>query len=550
MVFFVFAGYTLFYNKAFSGYEARGAHIWLSGATVKFVNNWLAEGPVNLRFLMLEYPRSIELPGLTQRGAYISYPPGAMLPVYLAAKLLGKAEIQIGFIKKFLTLKFLLDTLLVCFVAYSVFRWTLRLKDRKMAAFVSIIFTLCWMCIPINLYYLRNAYFADQCVISVVMAFILLEIYDDYFSEKSTKPLLRFTYTSLKFLVSLFGVLTDYYFLFVLFVSWLVKIIPLFRVKDPVKNIIRSSFVYVLPVLSGIGLFLLQLTTVPDFKNIIINKMMYRMFSNDDWRGGIKIIAIAKGFALTYSWVLVFIAMFASLFIFIFLKQRNNRTFIVNHHSLFGFMIILYVPPVLQVLVLQQHSAIHEFSLLKFAFPVLFSVVLLVFFVFHLKGAFHACFLLRIENGDSLHKIKISVFFSLITVALVLLSALLNADPDYYQSRMGKPVSYERENLIRANYEFNDVYFSFTESIDANPPQYLAISKKLVYKIDRLADINGRFPNLSNAARILLMVHKDDSLKPAHILETERDALKDASLLFSSDHYGVYGIGTADGIRP
>jgi hypothetical protein len=374
------------------------------------------------------------------------------------------------------------------------------------------------------------------------MAFILLEIYDDYFSEKSTKTSMRDIYTVLKFLVSLFGVLTDYYFLFVLFVSWLVKIIPLFRVKGAVKNIIRSSLVYVLPVLSGMSLFLLQLTAVPDFKNIIINKMIYRTFSSNDWRGGIKIIAIAKNFVLTYSWIAVFFAVFVALLVFIFFKQRGNRTFMANCHFLFGLILMLYAPPVLQVLVLQQHSAIHEFSLLKFAFPVLFSVVGLTFFAFYFKGILYACFFLKIEKGGSWHKATISVFFSLIIVVLIFLCVTVNANTDYYKSRMGKPVSYERENLIRANYEFNDVYFSFTESIGANPPQYLAISKKLVYKIDHLADINRKFPNLSNTARILLLVHKDDSLKSVQILETERHALKNASLLFSSDHYGVYEI--------
>jgi hypothetical protein len=88
MTVFVCAGYKCFYNNAFSGREARGAHIWLSASTVKFVNNWLKEGPIKLKFIMYEYPDSIEFNSLAERSAYISYPPGAIIPPYILAKLL------------------------------------------------------------------------------------------------------------------------------------------------------------------------------------------------------------------------------------------------------------------------------------------------------------------------------------------------------------------------------------------------------------------------------------------------------------------------------
>jgi hypothetical protein len=102
---------------------------------------------------------------------------------------------------------------------------------------------------------------------------------------------------------------------------------------------------------------------------------------------------------------------------------------------------------------------------------------------------------------------------------------------------MGVPESFERENLIRANYNFNDVYISFTESIKANPPQNLAISKKLIYKIDDILEIYQKFPKLMSDARILLVV---DTKKPSHILEKEKNAIRNADLLFSSDRYSVY----------
>jgi hypothetical protein len=543
MTVLVYTGYKYFCNTAFTGHEARGTHIWLSASTVKFVNNWLKEGPFNLHFLMLEYPDSIEFNNLSEREVYISYPPGAVIPPYILAKLLHKPEIQIGFIKQFLKIKFLLDVLLVCFIFYSVFRRILRRKNRKATATTAVILSICWMLMPINLYYLRNVYFSDQCVISVVLLFFLLEIYDSYFSAKTIKSPLRCVYFVFKFFISLFGVLTDYYFLFVLFISWLVKIVPLFKAKYLLKNIISSSLVYVLPVLLGIGLFISQIMAVPNSKSIVINKMKYRMFSDSEWHGGNKIIAIAKSLAENYYFGTMFVIAFIFMLVFLFAKNRNNKTFTEKYRPLFDFALILYIPPVLQVLVLQQHSAVHEFSLLKFSFPIIASVVWLVVLYLELKGMENARFVIQIENDKRLHKIKITAVYLLSIAGSVLLCSIPAVYADYYyEARKGEPVSYERENLIRANDDFNDVYFSFTESIEANPPQFLAVSRKLIHKIDNLANIGEMFPHLKPSARILLVVNKNNRDKPKNILENEQNAVKDGVLFVSSQNYDIYEI--------
>jgi hypothetical protein len=543
MAVLVCAEYTRLYNDAFTGHDARGAHIWLSASTVKFVNNWLKEGPLNLNFIMYECPDSIEFNNITERSAYISYPPGAVIPPYLLAKLLHKDEIQIGFIKQFLKVKFLFDSLLVCFIAYSILRFTLRLKQRILAALASVMLSTSWMCIPINLYYLRNVYFSDQCIISVVLFYILLEIYDEYFSRTS-QTALKYIYFGLKFTVSLYGVLTDWYFFFVLFTSWLVKIIPLFKVKNAIKNSVFPSFVYVLPVLSGISLYILQITMVPDYKAVILNKMKDRTFFGDTGTEEYnKIVILAENFVKNYSFGWILIAVLVILSILVLASNRKNKSFLTNHKRLFSIIPMIYAPPFLQVLVFQQHSAIHEFSLLKFALPVTLSVIMLSSLALELKKMFSARFSPQTENNNDLQKMSGSAFYAYIIAASVLLSGMVNGDKyGYLKYHIGIPVSYERENLIRANYHFNDVYFSFTETIDANPPEFLAVSKKLIYKIENISDISRKFPNLKPDARILLMVNKNDPGKPAQIQEKEQSVLHegDTQLIFSSENYDVW----------
>jgi hypothetical protein len=400
------------------------------------------------------------------------------------------------------------------------------------------------MCLPNNLYYLRNVYFSDQCIITVVLVFVLLEIYDNYFSEKSTK-LFRFFYFSLKFLVSLFGVLTDWYFLFVLFVSWLIKIIPLFKIKKAAKSIFLSSAVYVLPVLLGIGLFILQIMTIYDFENIILNKMRYRILDTSAIQGN-KLLAIAKGFISAYSIGSCFIAALVILSLYFFIKNRKNKMFLDEYKPLFDIMLLIYVPPVLQILVLQQHSAVHEFSLLKFALPIICSLVLLPVMLLDLKGLKRAKLAVLFENGNESRKIFISALFPCIVLFSIPIVGMANTNRYYLRSRMGISESYERENLIRSNYNYNDVYFSFTESIEANPPQYLAISKKLIHKINSMSDIDTLFSCLSISTRILLIVNNNNAYKSPEIIEKEQNALQEARLIFYSENYSVYEIGNAE----
>jgi len=535
MLLLVCCGYSVFYNNAFSGYEAQGTHIWLSASTVKFVNNWLKEGALKLNFIMYEYPDSIEFNNTAERGAYISYPPGTIFPPYILAKLLHKSEIQVGFIKQFLKMKFLLDTLLVCLIIYSIFRVTLRLSRYNMAIISSIVLSLSWMCLPINLYYLRNVYFADQCIITVVLFFILLEIYDEYFSKE---PLLKYLYLGFKFILSMYGVLTDWYFLFVLFVSWLVKIVPLIKSRDNFKKFVFTSFVYVLSVLLGLGLFYVQIMRVPNYNSVILSKMINRIYAGNDWHGN-KLLAIRNNFIDNYSfWGLLLVI----LLVYIFIKTIISKSSFGKNKELFSISAIIYLPPALQVLVLQQHSAVHEFSMLKFALPVIFAIVMLNVYIFRIKKMTNATIVIQIENDSELRNIKVQLLYLIIIVSSILFSGILNINKYNYPSRISIPVSYERENLIRSNYSFSDVYFSFTESIDANPPQYLAISKKLIYKIDSVPEIYEKFPNLKPDARILLMVKKGDLDKSQQTIENEQNIIKTAHVLFSSENYDVYEI--------
>jgi len=74
--------YTVEIRKPYFGELSDGLSMFLTGSTLEFAKNWYIEGPLNLKFGMFENPRSIEFTNLSSRGAYLSYLPGSIIPIY------------------------------------------------------------------------------------------------------------------------------------------------------------------------------------------------------------------------------------------------------------------------------------------------------------------------------------------------------------------------------------------------------------------------------------------------------------------------------------
>ncbi len=93
LLMFVFvAGFSLYQRSEFFGKLGLEHHQWLTGSTLKFVDNWKHDGLWNDRALMLEYPRSIERPTLTSRGIYPSYLSGAALEIFTVSQIVPFAS--------------------------------------------------------------------------------------------------------------------------------------------------------------------------------------------------------------------------------------------------------------------------------------------------------------------------------------------------------------------------------------------------------------------------------------------------------------------------
>lgn len=536
-----------------SNYNSQnGAHIWLSSSTIKFTNNWLKEGPFNLKFIMYEVPESIEINTLDSQEAYISYPSGCILPPYLIAKILGKSEIDISFIKHMLEAKYLLDVILISLIMYSILRFCLKIKSNISNILISMIISMFWMILPNNLYYLKNIYFSDQLIITIVLLFTLFEIYNSFIKEHKSK-ILRYMYYIFKFLIILYGVLVDYYFLFVVFIAFLVEIIPLTcnlikNKKFKVTTVLKNSVTYVIPVIIGISLFFVQIINVENFISILTGRARYRLSTiSQSFDTNTEIyknfLAVYGKTGLVFMLIVFFIIILLTVISLVrYFKNNARKEELLNKLVKLG--LIIYIPPIMQVLILRNHSAVHEFSTLKFGLPFIFGIVIFTYIIFKVcKISLNSNLVLNIESDEAKKYIKLPIFclFILISIISITLSKdLKNRAIDYYNFRTTGNITYELENLIKQNSEFEDVFFSYTYEINANPPMNLSVSNKLVYKIKEYEDINEKFPNIDKKANILFVIEKNNLTKNNELVKKENDIINNSNLMSESENYYIY----------
>lgn len=500
--------------------ELQGTNSWLSASTIKFVNNWLEKDPLILSFVNYESPASIEFNNVTERGPYISYPSGCTLFVYIFAKLFGKTAIDISFLKHFQMICFWIEVLLFGLFIYRFLeRNNVKSElERTIAAFAS---ASLWFLLPTNVWYLANVYFSDQCIILFVMVFLVIE-YEYLFAEKATtKRLLN----GIRAFTIFCGILIDYYFWIMSFVAFVLEIVYYVRNHNRERALCCILW-YALPTLLAIAFYMYQLMSIPNWLTILEYKFLVRT--------GVEQIDLGDGNYTTFNWILralIYNYIYAlgigsNMNLGIYLLYLLVITHIVTlNHILEPFkkaknyikdpvfqrnilvLIIGFISPILQVILLSSHSAIHEFSMIKLSWcaailPIVLSLIFSNFLDFSNWS----------HNSEGK---KYSSFFHSFIIIFIFVLIITNIPFSSRAFNLSRFTSdhhnYVLANILHSNTSYEHVCFSFTEDIPENPPHELSVSKKRVYKINNLSDIKSMFPNLSSKAVRILVINKNKS---------------------------------------
>lgn len=516
-----------------------GTHSWLSGSTIKFVNYWLEDGAKNLKFTNYESPASIEFNELDDRTPYLSYPSGETFFVFIFAKILGRSQISVSFLHKFQMIMFVIEALLLAGFVYYFLSRTIKLKKELGKIVISVLTAMLWVLLPTCSYYLLNVYYSDQCVILWVMAIILVE-YLYRTSEKKKNTILKV----IRSIIVFSGLLIDYYFwilTFFLFVAEIWNVCLTKRKGERKKEIISILLWFGIPAILAVLLFYIQLIQTNDWFKIMTGKFAMRVVGREndtlDW----ELATIGKNFANAFSldavminYLLWIFAGIAIISLVLMTSKKKFKSLVTNPGISIVFFSIVAI--VVQIYFLKQHSAIHEFSMIKVGWAVAILPILISLVITYAFGG---------APNTSFHFFnkKIGAFSSVYAISFLMVCAVVGAPFSaikFVNDRV-EIVKYDFEEMVDENTDYNDVLFSFSKEIVMNPPQSLAISNKRIYKIKEVKDIEEKFPDLSSEAVKVLVVEKTAELDKEK--KAQQDCLvKNADVRIETGSYYLYDL--------
>ena len=367
--------YAVFHFKYRVEYDKlAGDNIWQSASTIKYADMWLEEGPDALHFTAYENFPSIEFASLEDRTPFISYPSEHTLLVYLAARAAGRTEIDISFLKHFQLLLFALEALVLGLFLY-IFMLDIGYRSRAGRIVFAAAGAILWTLFPVNTYYLANIFFTDQSVIFWLFWFILT---DYMIHRKGSRTALRRLLTLPLWLVIICGMLTDYFFWILVFFVAVFRWLGRWVITQNWRNGLPEFFLrYSFPVAISLVLFFWQLSYTPNWLRTLLYKLEHRSggFDNTESVFARLLENLTSGFFSSQRSVLlyyVFLLMITLVGTGIYLHRHHagGLLFANNAAALFGAS---YLAIVVHTLLLKNHAAVHEFSMVKVSWIIMAS---------------------------------------------------------------------------------------------------------------------------------------------------------------------------------
>lgn len=491
---------------------------WETGSTIIFATNWYHEGPVNLKFAMLEYPPSIEYQTISSRSPYTSYPPGAVIPIYLISKLEGhepNASTVMGYnlLNQFFVAFFLGLTVLFFFY-----------KQMKVDILNSFLFStipiLLISLLPGPLYWFQNVYFSDQAVILPFVLYIFLELLRDGMVGKNLKIL-----DIIQNLVLFFGFLTDWLFVFIALTVYFKRVIDgeiEFSTHisfDNLYRFIKQSLRYWFVPIIAVALYVIQVVILGNIGRTL-SRFLYQ--SGTSQNGALQLnngLNTFFGYIFKYYGDIGFYLLVASVVIYVSVivyfavknLQKQKIDDFIRVKKILYLISMFLIPCILQVMVFRTHSLENDFSVLKFSLIIsIIPLVLLPLLLFILtqnfqfgRFKFKFNYLHRFFNRFKINPRLLLIFFIVFSTTLCYISVEYpdpsNLFPEPYHT-------YEiLGNSVAKNTGYNDVVFSPDYMIRANPPQQLSYSKKIVHQVNTTNDISNILKGVKGNYQVVIM---------------------------------------------
>lgn len=484
-------------------------HQLITAEIVKFSSNWYAENPFDLKFGLLGLPKSIETPTIQERQPYISYPPGAVLPIYVVAKIFNH-EPTVYLVHDYNLLNHFLIGIVLAFMAFGIARGFKLSKVN--ATILAIIPLLLSYLLPGPMYFFQNVYFTDTAVILPALLLLMTEGWR-YFKQVSSSN--RWILTA-QALLLFYGTLTDWYFVFLALGIFLLRIIN--GEYKTVWKFLQKSLAYWAPVVVALGLFFLQVISLNGNQELG-GRFAARMsetcaqypqttMNNTYWQ---RYIPESFGyFSLGLLW-LSFIISLAAL-IYMIYKRVKKQPLSMQFSAATSLLFLLVAVPFVRLYTLRCHSIFHDFTTMLFVGAIgLVPLIILPLLLIEQNIIKGSSFSLKITG-------KKIVIGALPTILLILAFTYAFSEHQRFKDHFPeiKPNYSLYGEFIRNNTAYESIVFSPDYEARALPSQQIIYTKKQIHHINKAVDIAKITASIEGNYTIKLFVKNSEAdLEPS-----------------------------------
>jgi hypothetical protein len=352
---------------------------YITTVMMMFARNWWIEGPWHMLFSMPYVPLSVETPTPDLRyDMYQSWPPGAVLSLYLVAKVMG-SEPSITMVN---WLNVAGHGLIALFLALAAWVTANMLRRPKIEGVVLAIVAACLVLFPRGPVFFFSQVYAFDTHVVVYYALLIFVVALEF--NASDRASARWYYY-FEIVILIWGLYVDWLFYFV-FALWLALRMLGTWTQDgrPLRR--KEAVALTATPLVTFAIFLLWRFVTPGsiaakqgvMASIqdLVWKFIYRVGDTDDHP-----VSAAKFFGSFYDahryffWdtapILIGGAFVAGLGLLavLFAMSRSDAAARRIYFGLFSIFLLSIVPAYVQMIVFKQHTFIHPWSIAKVVVP-------------------------------------------------------------------------------------------------------------------------------------------------------------------------------------
>jgi hypothetical protein len=507
-----------------------------TSAMVMWARGWLIEGPLNIWLSTPFQPSSIEMPTLLDRGVYQSWPPGAVLPIYISSLFLEiePSAVLINWVNTF-------GNIILSFaVAYAAWNLCIINRVNSFAAVILAIASSLPVILPRGIAYIFSQIY---CVTTAILPYIAICIFLEtaMFRTKSNQ---KNKILLILFLIVIFFAFFVDWLAYTFFIFWfLYRLIGCKYKFFPEWTSSQKIKIGLLPII-GMGIYLFWRIGTPGSEgerhgflaslNLLFEKVLNRINLGNDrisnfWEAFIEIHNHWFSPHLLYLLISTLLLSLA-LFIYLLLKNKSHDER-RNIFFLIAILLLVTIPFYLQMIIFSQHTFIHRWAIAKIIFAYAFvPFVILPLGLLKLQQVFTKRKFLGLINN----------YLAVPVSIIILLFAGISSsqfNPPYLMGRIDMK-TYQTFNTIHNNTGYADVLFS---PVWEAPPigMIVGITNKRIYKIKSFSEIDSFFQkrNLSGKANVVIVMpsNKINNKFDKHI--ADEVFFKDGLLLLRYHNY-------------